>query len=124
MIASLKKNISLDLYGNGKNMREWIYVLDHCEALIYLMKKGKLGEQYNIGSGIVLNNIKIINMLKRKYNKISYKKSNSKIKFITDRPGHDLRYALNSSKIKKLGWKPKTNLNDGLKYTIEWYLKN
>ena len=100
MIASLKKNISLDLYGNGKNMREWIYVLDHCEALIYLMKKGKLGEQYNIGSGIVLNNIKIINMLKRKYNKISYKKSNSKIKFITDRPGHDLRYALNSSKIK------------------------
>ena len=110
--------------GNGKNMREWIYVLDHCEALIYLMKKGKLGEQYNIGSGIVLNNIKIINMLKRKYNKISYKKSNSKIKFITDRPGHDLRYALNSSKIKKLGWKPKTNLNDGLKYTIEWYLKN
>ena len=115
MIASLKKNISLDLYGNGKNMREWIYVLDHCEALIYLMKKGKLGEQYNIGSGIVLNNIKIINMLKRKYNKISYKKSNSKIKFITDRPGHDLRYALNSSKIKKLGWKPK-NFKNNMSY--------
>ena len=117
-------NNSLDLYGNGKNMREWIYVQDHCEALIHLMKKGKLGEQYNIGSGTILNNINIINLLKRKYNEISKKKSISKIKFVNDRLGHDLRYALNSSKIKKLGWRSKTKLNDGLKHTIEWYLKN
>ena len=124
MISSLKKNNYLDLYGNGKNMREWIYVQDHCEALIHLMKKGRLGEQYNIGSGIILNNINIINLLKRIYNEISKKKSISEIKFVNDRLGHDLRYALNSSKIKKLGWRSKTKLNDGLKHTIEWYLKN
>lgn len=105
-------------------MREWIYVQDHCEALIHLMKKGRLGEQYNIGSGIILNNINIINLLKRIYNEISKKKSISEIKFVNDRLGHDLRYALNSSKIKKLGWRSKTKLNDGLKHTIEWYLKN
>ena len=105
-------------------MREWIYVQDHCEALIHLMKKGKVGEQYNIGSGTILNNINIINLLKRKYNEISKKKSTSKVKFINDRPGHDLRYALNSSKIKKSGWKSRTKLSDGLKYTIKWYLEN
>ena len=124
MINNLIKNKSLNLYGDGKNEREWIYVLDHCEALICLMKKGKLGEQYNIGSGVVLSNINIINLLKNKYNEISKKKNNSNIKFVTDRPGHDLRYALNSSKIKKLGWKPKTKLADGLKQTLKWYLVN
>ena len=80
MITSLKKNKSLDLYGNGKNMREWIYVQDHCDALIHLMKKGKIGEQYNIGSGVILNNINITNLLKRKYNEISKKKINLKDK--------------------------------------------
>ena len=124
MIQSLKKNKNLNLYGNGTNEREWIYVTDHCKALIFLMTKGKIGEQYNIGSGKILNNKKIINKLKKIYNEMSPNNSISKIKFIKDRPGHDLRYALNYKKLKKIGWKPVMKLDEGLKKTISWYKEN
>ena len=124
MIYSLKKNKKLNLYGNGKNEREWIYVTDHCKALIFLMTKGQIGEQYNIGSGKILSNIKIINKLKKIYNEVSLNESKSKIKFIKDRPGHDLRYALNYKKLKKIGWKPLIKLEEGLKKTISWYKEN
>ena len=124
MIQSLKKNKNLNLYGNGTNEREWIYVTDHCKALIFLMTKGKIGEQYNIGSGKILNNIEIINKLKKIYNEMSPNNSISKIKFIKDRPGHDLRYALNYKKLKKIGWKPVMKLDEGLKKTISWYKEN
>ena len=124
MIESLKKNKNLNLYGNGTNEREWIYVTDHCKALIFLMTKGQIGEQYNIGSGKILNNIEIINKLKKTYNKMSPNNSISKIKFIKDRPGHDLRYALNYKKLKKIGWKPLMKLEEGLKKTISWYKEN
>ena len=124
MIQSLKKNKNLNLYGNGTNEREWIYVTDHCKALIFLMTKGKIGEQYNIGSGKILNNIEIINKLKKIYNEMSPNNSISKIKFIKDRPGHDLRYALNYEKLKKIGWKPMMKLEEGLKKTISWYKEN
>ena len=126
MIYNILNNKPLPIYAKGKNSREWIYVNDHCEALIKLFFKGKTGEKYNIGSGInCSNNLivkKILNIFKRKKIKIGKK---VKIKFIKDRPGHDFRYAINSKKIKKkLNWKPKINLNQGLNLTVAWYLEN
>ena len=115
----------MPIYGNGKNSREWIYVKDHCEALIKVFKKGKIGEFYNIGSNKNLNNLEIckslINIAKKKI-KLGH---NVKIKFVKDRPGHDIRYALNSNKIKnKLKWKTKTNFTKGMKLTFDWYNSN
>ena len=125
LIYNIFNNKNLPLYGKGLNSREWIYVDDHCNALIKIFEKGKKGNFYNIGSNFNLNNINIskilINIAK---NKIDIGK-NVKIKFVKDRPGHDIRYALNSSKlIKDLKWKPKININEGLKMTFDWYLKN
>ena len=125
LIYNILNNRNLPIYGNGKNSREWIYVVDHCEALIKIFKKGKIGEFYNIGSNIDLNNIEISKNLINISKKIIQLGNNVKIKFIKDRPGHDLRYALNSNKIrKKLKWKPKTNFKKGIKLTLSWYLKN
>ena len=125
MIYNIINNKPLPLYGNGKNSREWIYVKDHCEALIKIFKSGKIGETYNIGSNKNLNNKEIcknlVNIAKKNI-KVGRK---VKIKFIKDRPGHDKRYALNSLKlIKKLNWKPKTNFLDGINKTFLWYLNN
>ena len=125
MIYNIINNKPLTIYGDGKNSREWIYVKDHCEALIKIFKSGKIGETYNIGSNKNLNNLEIcknlINVAKKNI-KIGNK---VKIKFIKDRPGHDKRYALDSLKlIKKLKWKPKTNFLDGINKTFIWYLTN
>ena len=124
LILNLIQNKKLPIYGKGINEREWIHVDDHCKALIKIFKKGKIGESYNIGSGdIVSNNIvskRLIKLFKTKINK----DCKSKIVFVKDRPGHDLRYALNSNKIKTLGWKKKLNLNKGLFLTMKWYLEN
>ena len=122
-ILNNKKN--LPIYAKGKNSREWIYVLDHCQALYKIYQKGKNGETYNIGSNHNLKNIdlvkKIIFLCKNK-KKINIK---SQIKFIKDRPGHDLRYALNSKKIRsKIKWSTKVNISKGLLRTIEWYQNN
>jgi|TARA_B110001452_G_scaffold266108_1_gene272159 dTDP-glucose 4,6-dehydratase len=125
LIYNILNNKHLPIYGKGLNSREWIYVLDHCEALFEVFKKGKVGEFYNIGSNKNLNNIQICQALIKISNKAVNKKSNIKIKFIKDRPGHDLRYALNSNKIKKkLRWKPKVSFVDGIKKTFEWYYDN
>ena len=125
IIYNIINNISLPLYGNGKNSREWIFVDDHCNALIKVLKKGKIGEFYNIGSNNNLNNIQIIKMLiniAKKHIKIGNK---VKIKYVKDRPGHDFRYALNSNKIKKdLGWEPTFDIKLGLKKTFLWYYLN
>ena len=125
LIYNILNNKHLPIYGNGRNSREWIYVKDHCEALIKVFMKGKSGEFYNIGSNKNLNNLQVtqelINVSK---NKIKIGK-NVKILFVKDRPGHDLRYAINSNKIKKkLGWFPKTNFRQGIKLTFDWYYKN
>ena len=125
MIYNIINNKPLPIYGNGKNSREWIYVEDHCEALIKIFKSGKIGETYNIGSNKNLNNIEICkNLLNIAKKNIKIGKK-VKINFIKDRPGHDKRYALDSSKLmKKLKWKPKTNFLDGINDTFKWYLSN
>ena len=126
IIFNLLNNKSIPVYGKGNNLREWIYVKDNCEALYKIFKKGKIGENYNVGTGIRLRNIDLVKLILSiaKKNDISLKNKN-KILYVKDRPGHDKRYALNSNKIKKkLGWKHKTSLKKGLSHTIEWYLKN
>ena len=126
IIFNLLNNKSIPVYGKGNNLREWIYVKDNCEALYKIFKKGKIGENYNVGTGIRLRNIDLVKLILSiaKKNNISLRNKN-KILYVKDRPGHDKRYALNSNKIKKkLGWKHKTSLKKGLSHTIEWYLKN
>ena len=126
LIFNIINNKPLPIYGKGKNSREWMHVQDHCEALLMIYKRGKIGENYNIGSGVNLKNIdiakKLLDIAKIKSSKISQK---AKIKFIKDRPGHDFRYALNNNKIhKKLGWKTKISLHAGLLQTFNWYINN
>ena len=126
MIYNILNNKPLPIYAKGKNSREWIYVDDHCEALIKLFFKGKSGEKYNIGSEINCNNIFLVKKILKSFadRKIKIGKK-VKIIFVKDRPGHDFRYALNSRKIKKtLKWKPKINLNQGITKTVDWYIKN
>ena len=123
IIYNLINHKPIPIYGTGKNIREWIYVKDHCNALIKISNNGRVGENYNIGSGKVLNNIeitkKIIFLFKRKYENFLFK---SYINFIKDRPGHDLRYCLDSTKIKtKLKIEIKSNLDKKIEETIDWY---
>ena len=118
-------NKPLPIYGKGLNSREWIYVKDHCNALLKIFKKGKIGEFYNIGSNKNLSNLEITNALLKVSSKIINLGKKVKIKFVKDRPGHDIRYALNSNKIKKqLKWKPTTSFNKGIKLTFKWYNDN
>lgn len=123
IIFNLIHGKNLPLYGNGKNSREWIFVNDHCDALIKIWKNGKIGNFYNIGSNKNISNIEICKTLiliaKKKFS------TKSKIKFVKDRPGHDFRYALDSKKIKKnLKWQPITSFEIGIEKTFDWYLKN
>jgi len=126
IIFNILKNKPLPVYGKGHNSREWIYVNDHCEALLTLYLKGNTGESYNIGSNKNLRNIDLINkiliLMKKKKIKIGNK---VKIQYVKDRPGHDFRYALNSQKIfRKLKWKYNTDVDQGLAKTIDWYINN
>ena len=125
LIYNILNKKPLPIYGKGLNSREWIYVMDHCEALLQVYKKGKIGEFYNIGSNKNLNNIQICQTLIKVSKKLISTESEVKINFVKDRPGHDLRYALNSTKIKKkLKWKPKTDFINGINKTFKWYLNN
>ena len=125
LIYNILNNRKLLIYGNGQNSREWIYVTDHCEGLLKVFLNGKIGEFYNIGSNKNLTNIQITNLLLGIAKKYIVLGKNVKIKYIKDRPGHDLRYALNSNKIKnKLSWKSKTNIFKGLNKTFLWYYNN
>jgi len=126
LIYNILNNKPLPIYGKGKNFREWIYVADHCEALLKIFFKGIIGESYNVGSNQSINNInltkKLLGVVK---NKSLVLNKNVKIKFVKDRPGHDFRYALDSNKIfKKLGWKSKISLYVGLTQTLDWYINN
>ena len=124
IIYKIIRNESIPIYGNGKNIREWIHVNDHCEALIQIAMKGKVGESYNIGSGIKMQNIEIMRKIISIFKEININQKNKfNFLFVKDRPGHDFRYSLNSSKLKKkIKWKCKINLTEGLKETIYWYI--
>ncbi len=126
LIFNIINNKPLPIYGKGKNSREWMHVQDHCEALLLIYKKGKIGESYNVGSNRNLENKEIAKKLLRiAKNKFLIKNNKVKIKFVKDRPGHDFRYCLDSRKIlRKLKWRPTTKLFKGLEVTIDWYLKN
>jgi len=126
LIFNIINNRALPIYAKGKNSREWMHVQDHCDALLLVYLKGKVGESYNIGSSMNLKNIdiakKLIKIAKNKTLKINKK---VKIKFVKDRPGHDFRYALNNKKIlNELGWKSKIPFHSGLSKTLDWYLNN
>ena len=125
LIYNIINNKELPIYGKGKNSREWLHVKDHCRALFKVFEKGKIGEFYNIGSNKNLNNIQITKALLKIAKNFIHIGNKVKIKYITDRPGHDQRYALNSNKIKKkLSWKPQIKFDNGLKETFLWYLNN
>ena len=125
LIYNIFQNKPLPIYGKGTNSREWIYVKDHCEALIKIFKKGKVGNFYNIGSNKNQTNLEICKKLIQLANKNKIIGKNTRIKFVKDRPGHDTRYALNSSKLKnELRWSPRISLSNGLKKTFEWYREN
>ena len=113
-----QQNKKIPIYGQGKNIRDWIYVDDHCDAVFKILLDGKQGQSYNISANNELDNISTVN----KILEILDKPSNL-IEYVTDRPGHDLRYSLDSSKIQdSLNWKPQTSFEDGLKITIDWIL--
>ena len=111
-------NLDIPLYGNGKNIRDWIYTEDNVRAILTVLFKGKYGEIYNISSNNELENIDIV----EKIFELMEKKGN--IKYVSDRPGHDVRYSIKSDKLKTLGWKPEYNFDDALKLTVEWYINN
>ena len=124
IIYNILNKKPIPIYGKGENVREWIYVKDHCDALIKIAEKGVIGENYNIGSGTVLNNIQIAKKIISAFRKITLTENiKSKINLVKDRPGHDLRYCLDSSKIKnKLKWKCKSSFDQRIDETIIWYI--
>ena len=124
IIYNILNKKPIPIYGTGKNVREWIYVEDHCNALIKIAEKGIIGDNYNVGSGIILNNIQIAKKIILSFKKIiHYQNIKSKIYFVKDRPGHDLRYCLDSSKIKnELKWKCKSSFDQRINETIIWYI--
>ncbi|MGB7533063.1 MAG: dTDP-glucose 4,6-dehydratase [Halobacteriota archaeon] len=117
-IIRAKMDMKIPIYGTGKNVRDWIYVKDHCEAINFVLEKDERGGIYNISSGEEKTNLEVVSEILRIMEKPDL------VEFVEDRPGHDIRYSLDSSKIRKLGWKPKHGFEDGLKETVEWYLEN
>ncbi|MFZ2411961.1 MAG: dTDP-glucose 4,6-dehydratase [Candidatus Methanoperedens sp.] len=119
-ITNLLENKPIPVYGEGKNIRDWIFVEDCCAGIAAILERGKTGEVYNVGGESEKRNIDIVKIILKLLGK-----GNSYIKFVKDRPGHDYRYALDNTKIKKeLGWAPKVNLETGLAKTVEWYKNN
>lgn len=120
MIANALNDKKLPVYGKGENIRDWLYVEDHCSAIDLIIRKGKIGEIYNIGGHNERTNLEVVKTIIKELGK-----SEDLIEFVTDRPGHDRRYAIDPTKIhNELGWLPATKFDDGIKKTIEWYLTN
>ena len=119
-IILAKQGKNIPIYGNGKNLRDWIFVEEHCDAVYEILMNGKSGQTYNISANNEINNLEIVNKILEIMGK-----SSDLIEFVEDRPGHDQRYSLDSSKIKnKFGWSTKINFEEGLRKTIEWYEQN
>jgi dTDP-glucose 4,6-dehydratase len=114
------KNLKIPLYGKGLNIRDWIYVQDHCEAIDLVLNKGEPGRTYNVGGQNEISNIAIVKMILKQLGK-----NQDLIAFVEDRPGHDARYSLDFSRIRsELGWNPKHSFETSLKETINWYVRN
>ena len=128
MIKNIKDNIPLPIYGEGLNIRDWLFVEDHAKAIDLILHKGEVGDTYNIGGLNEWTNIDLVkHLIKLTDKKLNRPQgtSNSLIQFVTDRAGHDKRYAIDASKIKnKLGWTPSAKFEEGLEKTVEWYLQN
>ena len=129
MVLNAIEGKPLHIYGNGKNIRDWLHVFDHCDAISLILEKSKPGECYNVGGNSEKNNLEvvaaIINVLDQEVPRPDGKSYSEQIHFVKDRPGHDLRYAINADKIKKdLGWTPKFNFDQGIRETVLWYLAN
>lgn len=124
IIYNIIKNRPIPIYGKGNNIREWIYVKDHCEALYKISKKNFYGDSFNIGSNYIFTNLEIVKKIIYIFTKKKYiSKSYIKVNHVKDRPGHDFKYSLNSDKIKNaINWKCKYNFNEGLEETILWYI--
>jgi dTDP-glucose 4,6-dehydratase len=124
IIYNILNQRPIPIYGKGKNVREWIFVKDHCNALIKISEKGIIGENYNIGSETILSNVEIAKKIISNFKKITYNNNiKTIINLVKDRPGHDLRYCLDSSKIKnKLKWKCDNNFDQKINETIKWYI--
>lgn len=119
-IILASQNKKIPVYGNGKNVRDWLFVEDHCDAIVRVLLKGKSGESYNISANNEIDNLTVIRKILSLMNK-----SEELIEFVEDRPGHDLRYSMDSSKIRKeLNWSQRSEFDDGLQKTIEWYLSH
>ena len=118
IITNALENKSIPVYGTGKNKRDWLYVLDQCEAIDLIVAKGSNGSIYNISGGTELENSNLVKLILNKMNK-----SSELIEYVSDRPGHDLRYFINNHKITELGWKAKTTMEYGIETTIQ-YFKN
>ena len=120
MISRALADESLPVYGKGENVRDWLYVKDHCAAIDLVMREGKVGEVYNVGGHNEKSNLEVVKIILEKLGK-----PESLITYVTDRPGHDMRYAIDPTKIhNELGWFPETKFEDGIEQTIEWYLNN
>lgn len=120
MISRALANEELPVYGKGENIRDWLYVEDHCKAIDLVMRNGRVGEVYNIGGHNEKSNLEVVKTILKELNK-----PESLIKYVTDRPGHDMRYAIDPTKIhSELGWLPETKFDDGIKLTVKWYLEN
>ena len=120
MIVNALNNKPLPVYGKGENVRDWLYVTDHCKAIDLIIHNGKVGEIYNIGGHNEMRNIDIVKLICRELGK-----PESLITYVTDRKGHDMRYAIDPTKIhSELGWLPETKFADGIRKTIKWYLEN
>jgi len=129
IIKNLYKNKKIPIYGNGKNIRNWLFVEDCCNGILEILKKGKIGERYNLGGNVEIDNLEIVknifNFIIKKHKEIKFKKFYEVINYVEDRKGHDYRYSLSSKKVfKEVGWKPNTTMKVGLKKTIDWYIKN
>lgn len=119
MIIKALHDKTLPLYGDGQQVRDWLYVMDNCEAIDTVLWKGKAGESYNIASGNECKNVQIAKLILQ-----TLEKRESLITFVQDRPGHDRRYSLDTSKIRNLGWRPKHMFEEALRETVEWYIRN
>ena len=120
MISRALADEELPVYGTGENVRDWLHVEDHCAAIDLILRKGRIGEVYNVGGHNERTNLEVVKTLLKALNK-----PESLIKYVKDRPGHDMRYAIDPTKLEtELGWKPKYNFDTGIQQTIEWYLNN